>query len=37
MGGQEDYLYWQTQDKRRLKRINTLPGEMKQTQKPKEG
>lgn len=25
----EDYLYWQTQDRKTLKRINTLIGEIK--------
>ena len=25
----EDYLYWQTQDKKTLKRVNTLIGEIK--------
>ena len=27
----EDYLYWQTQDRKILKRINALIGEMKRT------
>ncbi len=26
----EDYLYWQTQDRKTLKRINTLISEIKQ-------
>lgn len=28
--GFQDYLYWQTQDKRTLKKINSLLGDMKE-------